>query len=211
MIPLIIINNVLQQAQPLSCCCGGFSVNFAVPGFCPLTIVGSESNVSDILSHMMSTSRSNTCLTFTLSLALVSKNSSPSWSASCLPLSYDTTLSSSMSHLLPTSITWAFDQEYVFTCVDLKDNNINYKKTNKPTNDHAYYNVNIFKISEQSLTLEVQVLEIKQAGSNYWPFLIILWSWIWHYQWQIPPKKREGFKLKVFVRKSSSFTNMKEV
>lgn len=37
----------------------------------------SVSIVSDILSQMMSTSRSNVCFTLMFSLALVSKNSSP--------------------------------------------------------------------------------------------------------------------------------------
>lgn len=44
----------------------------------------------------------------------------PIWSANCLPLSVETTLSSSRSHLLPTSTTWALSQEYVFICVHLK-------------------------------------------------------------------------------------------
>lgn len=37
----------------------------------------------------------------------------PSCSAKCLPLSVKITRSSSMSHLLPTKITWALSQEYV--------------------------------------------------------------------------------------------------
>ena len=45
------------------------------------------------------------------SLADVSKNSSPSESASCFPLSNEMTLSSSMSHLLPTRITCALSHE----------------------------------------------------------------------------------------------------
>ena len=39
--------------------------------------VGSESRLSDILSQIMSTSRSNTAFTLIFSLADVSKNSSP--------------------------------------------------------------------------------------------------------------------------------------
>jgi len=46
--------------------------------FCLLAArVGSVSRLSDILSQMISTSRSNVCLTLMLSLALVSKNSNP--------------------------------------------------------------------------------------------------------------------------------------
>lgn len=44
----------------------------------------------------------------------------PSWSASCLPRSVDTTLSSSRSHLLPTSTTWALSHEYVLIWVHLQ-------------------------------------------------------------------------------------------
>lgn len=44
---------------------------------------------------------------------------SPSWSARCFPFSGGTTLSSSMSHLLPTMITWALSHEYVLICVAL--------------------------------------------------------------------------------------------
>lgn len=51
------------------------------------------------------------------SLADVSKNWTPNWSANCLPLSVVITLSSSMSHLLPTKITWALSHEYVLICV----------------------------------------------------------------------------------------------
>lgn len=59
-------------------------------------------------------------LTLTFSLADVSKNSTPSWSASCLPRSNEMTRSSSMSHLLPTRITWALSHEYVLICVTLQ-------------------------------------------------------------------------------------------
>lgn len=46
--------------------------------FClPAVMLGSVSRLSDILSQMISTSRSNVCLTLMLSLALVSKNSKP--------------------------------------------------------------------------------------------------------------------------------------
>lgn len=46
--------------------------------FClPAVMAGSVSRLSDILSQMMSTSRSNVCLTWMLSFALVSKNSKP--------------------------------------------------------------------------------------------------------------------------------------
>lgn len=46
--------------------------------FCLLAaMVGSISRLSDILSQMISTSRSNVCLTLMLSFALVSKNSNP--------------------------------------------------------------------------------------------------------------------------------------
>lgn len=45
---------------------------------------------------------------------------SPSWSARCFPFSGGTTLSSSMSHLLPTMITWALSHEYVLICVALQ-------------------------------------------------------------------------------------------
>lgn len=48
----------------------------------------------------------------------------PSCSASSLPLSTDTTLSSSMSHLFPARTTWALSHEYVFIWVDLQRNNI---------------------------------------------------------------------------------------
>lgn len=44
-------------------------------------------------------------LTLIFSLADVSKNSTPSWSPSCLPRSKEITRSSSISHLLPTNIT----------------------------------------------------------------------------------------------------------
>lgn len=44
---------------------------------------------------------------------------SPSCSASSLPLSTDTILSSSMSHLFPARITWALSQEYVLIWVAL--------------------------------------------------------------------------------------------
>ena len=44
----------------------------------------------------------------------------PSWSANCFPLSADTTRSSSKSHLLPTSTTWALSHEYVLICVHLQ-------------------------------------------------------------------------------------------
>ena len=50
-------------------------------------------------------------LTLMLSLAEVSKNSSPKESAKCLPLSKEITRSSSMSHLLPTKMTCALSQE----------------------------------------------------------------------------------------------------
>lgn len=40
-------------------------------------MAGSASKLSDILSQMISTRRSNVCLTLMLSLALVSKNSNP--------------------------------------------------------------------------------------------------------------------------------------
>lgn len=50
-------------------------------------------------------------LTFTFSLAEVSKNSTPSWSANCFPRSNEITRSSSISHLLPTKITCALSQE----------------------------------------------------------------------------------------------------
>lgn len=44
----------------------------------------------------------------------------PNWSASCFPLSVVTTLSSSISHLLPTRITCALSHEYVLIWVDLQ-------------------------------------------------------------------------------------------
>lgn len=56
------------------------------------------------------------------SFALVSKNSTPSCSASCFPLSKLITLSSSMSHLFPTKITCALSHEYVLICVTLEKN-----------------------------------------------------------------------------------------
>ena len=49
-------------------------------------------------------------LTLIFSLADVSKNWSPRLSASCFPLSYEITLSSSMSLLFPTKMTWALSQ-----------------------------------------------------------------------------------------------------
>ena len=49
-------------------------------------------------------------LTLIFSLAEVSKNCSPRLSASCFPLSYEITLSSSMSLLFPTKMTWALSQ-----------------------------------------------------------------------------------------------------
>ena len=58
-------------------------------------------------------------LTLIFSLADVSKNWSPRLSASCFPLSYEMTLSSSMSLLLPTRMTWALSQLYVLICVHL--------------------------------------------------------------------------------------------
>lgn len=45
----------------------------------------------------------------------------PSCSPKCRPLSVEMTLSSSMSHLFPTRITWALSQEYVLIWVDLKE------------------------------------------------------------------------------------------
>lgn len=50
-------------------------------------------------------------LTLTFSLADVSKNSTPNWSASCFPRSNEMTRSSSISHLLPTKITCALSHE----------------------------------------------------------------------------------------------------
>lgn len=43
----------------------------------PVTAGSAVSSDSDIFSQMMSTSRSNVCLTLMLSLALASKNSKP--------------------------------------------------------------------------------------------------------------------------------------
>ena len=48
----------------------------------------------------------------------------PNWSASCLPRSLLMTRSSSRSHLLPTSTTWALSQEYVFIWVTLNEINM---------------------------------------------------------------------------------------
>lgn len=59
-------------------------------------------------------------LTLMFSFADVSKNSTPNWSASCLPRSNDITRSSSISHLFPTNITCALSHEYVFIWVTLK-------------------------------------------------------------------------------------------
>ena len=47
---------------------------------------------------------------------------SPRCSDSCRPLSPFTTRSSSMSHLFPTSSTWALSHEYVLIWVDLGTN-----------------------------------------------------------------------------------------
>lgn len=64
-----------QQAQLLLCMLG-FSVS-RVALVVLETNVGSESRDSDILSQMISTSRSNTAFTLMFSLAEVSKNSRP--------------------------------------------------------------------------------------------------------------------------------------
>ena len=58
-------------------------------------------------------------LTLTFSLADVSKNSKPNESANCFPRSNEITLSSSISHLLPTKTTCALSHEYVFIWVHL--------------------------------------------------------------------------------------------
>lgn len=140
---LIIVNNevvgTFQQLQfGVPPCCGWSVRRCPCP---PATSVGSESKLSDILSQIMSTSRSNTfqtvrenfykfffrkenlgrlTLTLIFSFADVSKNSTPNWSASCLPRSNEMIRSSSISHLFPTKITCALSHEQVLICVTLK-------------------------------------------------------------------------------------------
>ncbi len=147
----------------------------------PATKVGSESRLSDILSQMMSTSRSKTdykvkwnkiifgppidlstssthlilTLTLTFSFADVSKNSTPNWSANCLPRSNDITLSSSMSHLLPTKITCALSHEYVLICVTLLDDCKNCRRKKEKEKwkciRRPFYNSSVYLCSLTSL------------------------------------------------------------
>lgn len=70
-----VVEPCVQQAQSLWDLCG-CSSSWG-PCLLPVTVGSLLSRLSDILSQMMSTSRSNVCFTFMLSLALVSKNSKP--------------------------------------------------------------------------------------------------------------------------------------
>lgn len=75
--------------------------------------IRSTINISSIIELYSSCSYGGHC-----ELVLCDLNS-PMCSESCLPRSPATTLSSSMSHLLPTSRTWALSHEYVLIWVDL--------------------------------------------------------------------------------------------
>ena len=73
----------------------------------------------------------NTSLDLRSILQLSCSSFSPNWSARCFPFSGGTTLSSSMSHLLPTMITWALSHEYVLIWVALQH-----------THTHTHSNIN---------------------------------------------------------------------
>lgn len=61
---------------------------------------------------------------------------SPRCSDSCRPLSPLTTRSSSMSHLFPTSSTWALSHEYVLIWVDLGTNTPSSQRGELKDRDH---------------------------------------------------------------------------
>ncbi len=134
----------------------------------------------------------------------------PSWSANCLPLSVETTRSSSRSHLLPTKTTWALSQEYVLICVHLEERRKTdrtqkrrhsqnteickavtttptqrrrYTAQQRVTRNSKWLSYRIVSCMTNSLSLLVDEKCTKQSGDSFANFQsVVNWNFSWSLQ-----------------------------